>query len=64
VLAAIILSPAYGSCFVLSLFAEEAVEDIDEKTSGAPFPNANKVTPASDYDILNLTVMNSNDEER
>jgi hypothetical protein len=58
------LSPACGSYFVLSLLAEEAVDDIDEKISGAPFPNASKVTPASDYDILNLTVMNSKDEER
>ena len=59
-----ILSPAYGSYFVLSLFAEEAVEDIDENISGAPFPNASKVTPASDYDILNFTVRNSKEDER
>ena len=64
VLAVIILSPAYGSYFVLSLLAEEAVEDIDENMSGAPLPNASKVTPASDYDILNFTVMYSKEEER
>ena len=37
---------------------------IDEKISGAPFPNARKVTPASDSGILNLTVMNSSAVER
>jgi len=30
--------------------------DIDAKTSGAPFPKASKVTPASDSFILNLIV--------
>ena len=64
VLAVITLSPALGSSWVLSLFADEDVEDIDENISGAPFPNANKVTPARDYDILNLFVMNSKEDER
>lgn len=48
VLAVIILSPAYGSFCVLSLFAEDDVEDMDENMSGAPFPNAKSVTPARD----------------
>ena len=33
--------------------------DMDAKTSGAPFPNPNKVTPASDSFILNLTTIYS-----
>ena len=64
VLAVIILSPAYGSFCVLSLFAEDDVEDMDENMSGAPFPNANSVTPARDWDMLNFFVKNSKEEER
>lgn len=48
VLAVIILSPAFGSYGDESLFADDEVEDMDEKISGAPFPNAKSVTPARD----------------
>ena len=43
-------SPAYeSSCFISS---EDAAEAIDANTSGAPLPNANKVTPANDSGTL------------
>ncbi len=64
VLAVITLSPAIGSSCVLSLFAEDDVEDMDENISGAPFPNANNVTPARDYDILNVLVSTSKEEDK
>ena len=38
---------------------EESAAEIEEKTSGAPLPNAIKVTPASDSDILNLLTIYS-----
>jgi len=44
-----------------SEIALDLADDIDENTSGAPFPNARKVTPANDSDILNLSVMYSRD---
>ena len=46
--------------------SEELASDaaIDEKISGAPFPSASSVTPASDSDILNLSVTNSSAGER
>ena len=37
---------------------------IAEKTSGAPFPNARKVTPANESDNLNRVVIVSRDGER
>ena len=52
-----IASPAYSFPSTLSL--EAVAEDIEENTSGAPFPNASKVTPANDSDIPNLTVIYS-----
>jgi hypothetical protein len=48
------------TAFIASLF--DAF--IDENTSGAPFPNANSVTPASDSDIPNLIVKYSRDGDR
>lgn len=44
---------------VVSSGVDESADDIDEKTSGAPLPNAIKVTPASDSDILNLLTIYS-----
>ncbi len=38
---------------------DELAADIEAKTSGAPLPNAIRVTPASDSDILNLVTINS-----
>lgn len=38
---------------------DESAAEIEEKTSGAPLPNAIKVTPASDSDILNLLTIYS-----
>ena len=38
---------------------DDSAADIEEKTSGAPLPNAIRVTPASDSDILNLVTINS-----
>lgn len=38
-----------------SLFFVSAAA-IDENTSGAPLPNASKVTPAKEFDKLNLKV--------
>jgi len=38
---------------------DERAAEIEEKTSGAPLPNAIKVTPASDSDILNLLTIYS-----
>lgn len=52
-----IASPAYSFPLLESL--EAVAEDIEENTSGAPFPKASKVTPANDSDIPNLTVINS-----
>ena len=61
VLAVIMLLPDTGSFEFESLLADEAVEDIEENISGAPFPNAKSVTPARDYVILNVTVNYSKD---
>jgi hypothetical protein len=55
------LLPDTGSFEFESLLADEAVEDIEENISGAPFPNAKSVTPARDYVILNVTVNYSKD---
>jgi len=38
---------------------DELAAAIEEKTSGAPLPNAIRVTPASDSDILNLLTIYS-----
>jgi hypothetical protein len=38
--------------------------EMEVKTSGAPFPNARRVTPAKDSEIPNLTVMYSSEGER
>ena len=38
--------------------------EMAEKTSGAPFPNASKVTPARDSDKPNFIVMNSKDGDK
>lgn len=44
---------------LIELIALSSPDEIDEKTSGAPFPKARRVTPASDSGILNFTVINS-----
>lgn len=49
---------------LIELMALLSPDEIDENTSGAPFPKASKVTPARDSGILNLTVMNSRAGDR
>ena len=60
----LILSPIFQSFWSPSFYDAEAADAIEEKTSGAPFPNAKNVTPANDSLILNLTVMYSRLGER
>lgn len=48
----------------LSVGELDPIAAMDVNTSGAPFPKARNVTPASDSEKPNLLVMNSSDGER
>lgn len=46
-----LLSPIILSVLLPSEIALDFADDMDEKTSGAPFPKARNVTPAKDSEI-------------
>ena len=54
---AYVASPEYSLPFAGS--SDEVAEASEPKRSGAPLPNANKVTPANDSEIPNFKVMYS-----
>ena len=49
---------------LIELIALSSPAEIDENTSGAPFPNARSVTPAKDSGMPNFTVKNSSAGDR
>ena len=49
---------------LIELIALSSPEDIEENTSGAPFPKASRVTPARDSGMPNYTVMYSSAGDR